>query len=118
MGLVARELEAAGISTLILANMPDLTGSVGVPRLVGIEYPHGRTLGQPGDLEGQLSVLRATFEALADMKEPGAGTHLPFRWPGSKANAISHPPVPPPISTYLKKRPWHLPNLATRTIPG
>ena len=117
MGLVAHQLEARGLSTLTLSCMPDLTEAVGVPRLVGIEYPHGRTLGQPGDRSGQLEVLRATFETLEVMERPGSVHHLPFRWPESRAKAISHPPVPPPIALYLKTHPWHIPNLATRTIP-
>jgi hypothetical protein len=117
VGLVAHELEARGLSTLTLSCMPDLTGSVGISRLVGIEYPHGRTLGQPGDPKGQLDVLRATFSALEAMDQPGSVHHLPFRWPEPRAKAISHPPVPPPISTYLKTHPWHIPNLVSRTVP-
>lgn len=118
MGLVAREIEASGIPTLILSNMPDLTGAVGVPRLVGIEFPFGRTLGQPGDAEVQKAVLRGTFEAAGAMEGPGGMAHLPFRWPEGRAKAISHPPELPPIATYLKSHPWHLPNFITRKIPG
>lgn len=118
MGLVAREIEAAGLPTLVLANMPDLTGAVGVARLVGIEYPHGRTLGQPGDAEGQLEVLRAAFRALDDLNTPGSVAHLPFRWPEPRGMAISHPAEPPPIATHLKRRPWDLPKFMSREIPG
>ena len=117
MGLVAHELEALGLSTLTLSCMPELTGAVGISRLVGIEYPHGRTLGQPGDRRGQLDVLRATFQAVEAMDQPGSVHHLPFRWPESRAKAISHPPVPSPIAAYLKTHPWHLRKLVTRTIP-
>ena len=118
MGLVAREIEAAGLPTLILANMPDLTGAVGVARLVGIEYPHGRTLGRPGDVEGQLEVLRATFQTLGEMKAPGTVIHLPFRWPEPRGKAISHPSNPPPIASHLMRRPWDLPKFMAREIPG
>ena len=48
MGLVQREIEAAGISTISLSMMPELTQSVGVPRIAAIEHPFGLTLGLPG----------------------------------------------------------------------
>jgi hypothetical protein len=117
VGLVAREIEAAGFATVCLSNIPDLTAAVGVSRLVGIEYPFGRTLGRPGDTEGQMAVLRDTLEAAEEMKTPGGRRDLPFRWPGTRAQAQSHPAEPPPIATYLKKRPWHLPRLLSRDIP-
>ncbi|UCC86513.1 MAG: hypothetical protein JSV81_16930, partial [Anaerolineales bacterium] len=72
-----REIEAAGISTITLSSIPDLTAAVSVPRLAAIEHPLRYLLGQPGDPEGQRAVLRATLRALAEMTEPGSLTHLP-----------------------------------------
>jgi hypothetical protein len=110
-------MEAAGLTTVCLSNIPDLTAAVGVSRLVGIEYPFGRTLGKPGDTEGQTAVLRNTLEAAEEMEMPGGRVDLPYRWPESRAQAQAHPPEPPPIATYLKKRPWHLPRLFSRDLP-
>ena len=118
MGLVASRIEAAGLSTVCLSNVPDLTVAVGVPRLVALEHPFGRTLGEPGDVDGQVAVLRATFQAACAMDRPGSVEHLPSRWQGSGPPSGSHPPVPPPIATYLKRHPWHIPNFVTRRIPG
>jgi hypothetical protein len=118
VGLVASKIEAAGISTICLSNIPDLTASVGVPRIVALEYPFGRTLGFPGDIPGQMEVLRATLTAGLDIQEAGGIRHLPFKWPESKAKAQAHPPEPPPIATYLKRHPWHLPKFINREIPG
>ena len=117
MGLVASAIEAAGIPTLCLSNVPDLTRAVGVPRMVALEYPFGRTLGQPGDVEGQTEVLRAVFNALTSLSFPGSEVHLPFRWPEPRGNAISHPSEPPPIAVYLKRHPWHLPRFMAREFP-
>ena len=117
MGLVARSIEAAGISTICLSNIPDLTAAVGVPRLAGIEYPFGRTLGRPGDVVGQEAVLRGTFEAVQEMTTPGSVVHLPFKWPESESTEGLHPMEPPPIGTYLKRHPWQLPRLLSRDIP-
>jgi hypothetical protein len=116
VGLVASEIERAGIPTLCLSNIPDLTAAVGVPRLAALEHPFGRTVGQPGDADGQLTVLRETFGALGEMQHPGTVVHLPFEWPEPLSRARAHPSPPPPIATYLKKRPWEFPKLVTRKI--
>lgn len=112
-----REIEAAGIATIILSNIPDLTASVGVPRIAAIEYPFGRTLGMPGDHDGQMAVLRATLGVLARMETPGSIEHLPFTWPEPPAKARSHPTEPPPIAQYLRTHPWDLPRLMARDVP-
>ena len=106
------------MSTITLSSIPDLTASVGVPRLAAIEHPLGYLLGQPGDRYGQMAVLRATLHALAEMKEPGRVTHLPFEWPDSARRLSAHPPKAPPISRYLLRHPWHIPNLFSRSVPA
>jgi len=110
-------MEAAGISTITMSNIPDLTAAAGAPRLVAIEYPFARTLGRPGDAQGQMEVLKATFQAGLSIEAPGDIRHLPFTWPETKAKAQAHPPEPPPIATYLKRHPWHLPKFIAREVP-
>ena len=80
MGLVQREIEAAGFSTISLSMMPELTKSAGVPRMAAIEHPFGLTLGMPHDTVRQLAVLRATLHALEEISQPGAIVHLAFEW--------------------------------------
>ena len=118
MGLVQREVEAASISTITLSSIPDLTAAVSVPRLAAIEHPLGYLLGQPGDREGQAAVLRATLHALAEMKGPGSITHLPFEWPVSAKRLSARPQKRPPITRYLLRHPWHIPNLFSRDVPA
>lgn len=101
-----------------MSNIPDLTASVGTPRLVAIEYPFGRTLGIPGDAKGQMEVLRATLAAGLDIQEAAGIRHLPFKWPETKAQAKADPPEPPPIGPYLMRRPWDLPKFIRREVPG
>lgn len=117
MGLAQREIERAGMTTVTLSNIPDLTAAVSVPRLVGIEYPFGQTVGRPGDKEGQRAVLRGTLEAVEEMKVPGSMKHLTFEWLGTAKEAQAHPPEPPPIVNYLKRHPWDLPRLLSRNVP-
>jgi hypothetical protein len=98
--------------------VPDLTASVSVPRIAAIEYPLGRTLGQPCDAAGQMAVLRATLAALQAIQSPGGRVDLPFEWPEAPKAVQNHPPEPPPIAKYLARNPWFLPRLLTRNVPG
>jgi hypothetical protein len=116
VGLAQREIEEAGLTTVTLSNIPDLTAAVGVPRLVGIEYPFGQTVGRPGDSGTQRAVLRGALQAVDEMTIPGSIKHLPFEWPGTKEEAQARPPEPPPIVGYLKRHPWELPKLLTRSV--
>jgi hypothetical protein len=117
VGLVQREIEAAGFCTITLSMIPDLTASVGAPRIAAIEHPFGVTLGRPGDTSGQRAVLRAALRAMEAMAEPGGVVHLPFEWTAPEAGAFG-PPVPPPIARYLVRHPWALLRFLNRTPPA
>jgi D-proline reductase (dithiol) PrdB len=97
--------------------MPELTASVSVPRLAAVEYPLGRTIGQPGDIDGQTAVLRAVLQALQDIQTPGGMVHLPFEWPESPKDVRNNPPEDPPISKHIVKHLWDLPRLLRRDVP-
>ena len=118
VGLVQRELEAAGFTTITLTPVPDLTASVSVPRIAAIEYPLGRTLGQPCDAAGQMAVLEATLHALETIRTPGEIVHLPFEWPEAAKDVLrKRLPEDPPIGRYLARHPWFLPRLLARDVP-
>jgi hypothetical protein len=117
VGLAQREVERAGITTISLSNIPDLTFAVSVPRLAGIEHPFGQTMGKPGDKDTQRAVLLSTLEAIEKMQKPGSIKHLPFEWTGTKKEMKLEPKEPPPIAGYLKRHPWELPRLFSRDIP-
>jgi hypothetical protein len=103
------------MTTIVLSNIPDLTGAVSVPRLAAIEHPFGQIMGMPGDREGQLAVLTAVLEAAEEMTVPGSIKHLPFEWTGPEKEV--QPPELPPIVGYLKWHPWELPRLFSRDVP-
>ena len=88
VGLVQRDIEAAGFSTISLSMIPELTASAGAPRIAAIEHPFGVTLGRPGDAAGQLAVLRTAVRALEAMLTPGAIAHLPFDWTSREREAL------------------------------
>jgi hypothetical protein len=119
VGLVHRVIEASGIPTVTLSMIPDLTRTVGVPRLAGISYPMGQPFGKPHDADGQRAVLRASLELLAIATAPDSYVELPFVWPESPArvrNASKDLP-PPPITKLLLKKPLLLPRLYSGRIP-
>jgi hypothetical protein len=103
VGLAQRELEYAGMTTVTLSNIPDLTAAVSVPRLVAIEHPFGQIMGSPGDQEVQRTVLWETLAAVETMHVPGSIKHLPFEC--SRTGNESQRHAPPPIVGYLVRRP-------------
>jgi D-proline reductase (dithiol) PrdB len=117
VGLAQRKIEEAGLTTIALSNMPDLTAAVSAPRVAAIEHPFGRTVGMPEDTQGQRAVLRAALESVQEMSTPGSVVHLPFEWPQSPKEAQAHPTEPPPIVSHLKQHIWQLPRLLTRNVP-
>jgi len=116
VGLVQREIEAARFSTIAISMMPELTTSVGVPRIAAIEHPFGLTLGLPRDAARQIAVLRAALRALEEVSQPGTVVHLPFEW-NSSEKLNTYPPEPPPIARFLRRHPWYVPKFLSRTPP-
>ncbi len=108
-------MEAQGLSTLVLSVMPEVTASVGAPRVAGIGYPPGRPLGVPGDADGQRAVLRAALETLAGIESFGGRVDLDVSPPSRRGGL--HPRVPPPIVKLLRRRPWLLARLMSGKIP-
>jgi D-proline reductase (dithiol) PrdB len=115
VGLVQREIEAAGISTICLSNIAAFTASVGAPRVAAIEHPGSQPLGPPGDADGQREILAATLDALVSIESPGQIVHLPFQWPKGVRRGM--PRKLPPIAKLLMKKPWLIPRFVSGDIP-
>ncbi len=81
MGLAQRGIEASGISTVSLTNMPFVTEKIGVPRAVAVEFPFGMIWGLPGDSEMHERILGHMLEAAESITEPGTIVELPYEWP-------------------------------------
>ena len=109
-------MEAAGLSTVVLSVMPEITASVAAPRVAGIGYPLGRPLGLPGDAEGQRAVLRAALGVLETLEPPGGRIDLDFEPPHRRGRL--HPKEPPPIVKLLRRRPWLLARFMAGNIPA
>jgi D-proline reductase (dithiol) PrdB len=102
--VLARTLEHAGLSTLLITPMPYWAEKVGTPRTLAVEYPFGHPLGMPGKPEMQLEVLTEALEALQTIHSPGKVIHSDLRWPEAVKKAIEEwqPREPSPIIAELR----------------
>jgi hypothetical protein len=97
--VLARTLEAAGFSTILVTMMPFWVERVGVPRTLAVEFPFAQTLGQPHNRSQQMSVIQGALKVLEDIDQPGIVYHSPEEWPQPKDQAIKawQPAEPSPI---------------------
>ncbi len=80
MGLVAREVEAAGIPTLSMTSALDITRAVNPPRAAFLDYPLGHTTGKPHDSALQRAIMLEALGAFTSLRKPGQVKPLPFCW--------------------------------------
>ncbi len=105
MPVLARLIEAAGISTVLVTMMPYWSEKTGVPRTLGVEFPFGHPLGHAGDREEQLIVIREALRVLHEAGEPGVVEHLEREWPDFETwKTAWFPPELPPIIKMLVDR--------------
>jgi hypothetical protein len=102
---LARVIEAAGISTVMVTTMPEAAERVGAPRIVGVEFPYGHALGHAGDCEEQMRVIRDALRVLRDARQPNTVEHLPYEWPDvERWRQEWQPPEPSPIVAALREQ--------------
>lgn len=106
MPVLARTLEAAGLSTVLVTMMPYWAEKSGVPRALAVEFPFGQTLGQAGNAAQQKRVLEGALQVLETADSPGAIVHADEEWPESTKTAVKawQPADPSPIIAELAPR--------------
>ncbi len=80
MPVLARAIEAVGISTVLVTLMPYWSEKLGTPRTLAVEYPFGHMLGRAGQRDEQLAVIRRALGVLRDATAPGAVEHYEQPW--------------------------------------
>jgi D-proline reductase (dithiol) PrdB len=80
LSLVARELEAAGIATVLLGAAKDIVEHVGVPRLLFSDFPLGNAAGRPHDPAAQRQTLELALHLLETATAPRTTVRSPQRW--------------------------------------
>lgn len=105
MPVLARVIEATGISTVVVTMIPYLAEAGGTPRIVAVEFPFGHPLGHAHDRDEQLRVIRDALRALQEIKQANTVVHLPYEWPDFDYwRTAWHPSEPPPIIQWLRER--------------
>ncbi len=80
MGLIAREIERAGIPTVTLSVVRAASLRSPAPRNVFVPFRLGQVFGEPGADVQQRAVLADLLAALLHIRAPGAILDLPYRW--------------------------------------
>jgi len=79
--VLARWIERAGISTVVVTMMPSVAEERRAPRVVGVEFPFGHAFGRPGDRPMQRQVLQLALRVLAGASRFGTRVDLDVEWP-------------------------------------
>ena len=80
MGLIAREIERAGIPTVTLSVVREASLRMPAPRNVFVPFRLGQIFGEPDAAVQQRAVLMDALAAFAKLTTPGAVVDLPYRW--------------------------------------
>ncbi len=101
--MLARTLEAYGLSTVLVTNMPFWAEKIGVPRTLAVEFPFGHMLGQPGDITTQRRVIAQALAVLRTATIPGTIVHTDEVWPVPAVEAMKawQPAEPSPVIAVL-----------------
>lgn len=85
LSLVSRYLEAAGISTVLLACAKDIVEHCGVPRAMFSDFPLGNAAGKPNDPASQAATLELALRTLESAPAARTTVQSPQRWSASHA---------------------------------
>ncbi len=80
MSLVARHLEANGISTVIVGSARDIVEHCGVPRFLFTDFPLGNPCGRPFDAEMQRRIVGHALDLLESATCARTTVQAPFVW--------------------------------------
>lgn len=82
MGLIQYGIEEAGIPTISITHLANITKKVRVPRALHIRFPLGRSFGTAYENDMQTQIIRDCFHYLSEIKEPETIVKLPYKWKG------------------------------------
>jgi hypothetical protein len=79
VGLLAREIEASGVTTVALALVKEVAVAAHAPRFLYLHWPFGHALGEPGNVAQQRAVLHDMLSMAISAPRPGLVIDLPYR---------------------------------------
>jgi D-proline reductase (dithiol) PrdB len=85
ISLVARHLEANGISTVVIGCAKDIVEHAAVPRFLFSDFPLGNSAGKPHDPASQALTLELALRVLETAPGPQTTVQSPLRWSSDAA---------------------------------
>lgn len=85
ISLVARHLEANGISTVVMGCAKDIVEHAAVPRFLFSDFPLGNSAGKPHDPKSQAFTLELALRVLESAPGPQTTVQSPLRWSADAA---------------------------------
>ena len=85
ISLVARHLEANGISTVVMGCAKDIVEHAAVPRFLFSDFPLGNSAGKPHDPDSQALTLELALRVLETAPGPQTTVQSPQRWSADAA---------------------------------
>jgi D-proline reductase (dithiol) PrdB len=85
LSLAARELERAGVATVLLGCAKDIVEHAGVPRFLFSDFPLGNAAGKPHDPRSQQETLSLALRLLESAIAARTTLQSPQRWSDSPA---------------------------------
>jgi D-proline reductase (dithiol) PrdB len=80
VGLLGREIEACGVTTVALSLVRELSAQVKAPRMLFLHWPFGHALGEPHNSVQQETVLHDMFSMARLAPHAGLVVDLPYQW--------------------------------------
>jgi D-proline reductase (dithiol) PrdB len=80
LSLLARHLEANGISTVVMGCAKDIVEHAGVPRFLFSDFPLGNSAGKPHDPDSQAFMLELALRVLESAPAAQTTVQSPLRW--------------------------------------
>lgn len=77
VGLIQRAIEYAGITTVSISLLREITEKIKPPRALFVPYPLGHPLGEPNDSELQTRIIHTAFALLSRTDTPILETFTP-----------------------------------------
>ncbi len=91
-GLMARMIEEAEISTVLVGGLKSVCQNVKPPRTLLARFPFGQFFGAPFDTVTQKEILDECLVHLKSIREPGEIVELGYHWHDSFKNALKAKP--------------------------
>ena len=80
MSLVARRLEEAGVTTVVIGSARDIVEEAGVARFLFVDFPLGNPCGKPGDTEMQREIVDLALRLAGSAVAARTTVQAPHRW--------------------------------------